>query len=191
VRTKPTARPRRRTGSADTINPDHINMHRLIVAGVIAALGAAVVTSWSGLTYIAGWQLLPPYLLWVTPVMIDVPLIVLTLARGALGKRGLRSPWLIVLIIGLTLYSSLANFSHSATLGGLASLAAIIGAATNALAPWLILMMTEVLWLVTTRQKRPTAKAKRPVAKRSPRAKQPPADLAPALLEVERSLGVA
>lgn len=176
-----TAKPktRRKTGAATTINPDHINMHKLIVAGVVASLAAAVVTSWNGLAFIAEEQGLAPFT-FVTALMIDVPLIVLTLARGALTKRGIQSRWLMVFIIGLTSYSSLANWTHSLATRGIDTPATLQAAVTNALAPWLILLMTEVLWLVTTKQKpspavlraRAEAAAARakPKAKRAPRA---------------------
>jgi hypothetical protein len=181
-------------------------MHRLIVAGVLVALGAAVATSWSGLTFVAQWQLLPVYLLWLTPVMIDVPLIVLTLARGALAKRQVSARWLLVFIVGLTLFSSSANFAHTVDASGFGSLPAYVGSAMNALAPWLILLMTEVLWLVTTRQKisaaamkarlEATAARKRKGSKRAPRstptptppaveqAEQPTLDLGPEYLGI-------
>lgn len=169
--TKTAARPktRHRTGSAATINPDHVRMHRLIVWGVVVALVAAILTSWNGLVAVAVWQRLPEDLLWVTPVMVDVPLIVLTLARGALRKRGIRARGLLVGIIGLTVFSSAANALHTIAIAGFDSIPAVVGTATNALAPWLILAMTDVLWLVVTRPirvARPTgrmkASAKRP-----------------------------
>lgn len=169
--TKP--KTRRRTGAAETINPDHIGMHRLIVVGVITTLLAAVLTSWNGLTFVASWQLLPESLHWLTPVMVDVPLIVLTLARGALRKRGIRARGLLLGIAGLTVFSSTANALHTIAAAGLDSIPAIVGATTNALAPWLILAMTEVLWLVVTRPiraARPRVKAKAAVKRAQQRA---------------------
>jgi len=174
---------RHRTGAAETINPDHIGMHRLIVVGVILTLGAAIATSWNGLVFVGRWQLLPDVLRWLTPVMIDVPLVVLTLARGALKKRGIRAPALLWGILGLTLYSSAANFIHTIHDADLADAGVWLGALTNALAPWLILSLTEVLWLVVTKPIKP--KPVKPVkatrraparAPRAPRAPQPHAD---------------
>ena len=144
-----------RTGAADTINPDHIGMHRVVVFGVMVTLAAAVLTSWTGLLWVAEQQLLPSQLLWVTPVMIDVPLIVLTLARGALKKRGIEKKRLLVGIIALTLFSSVANLLHTIAETGFSTIPAVLGALTNALAPWLIVAMTEVLWLVVTKPIRP------------------------------------
>lgn len=175
---------RRRTGAAATINPDHVLVHRLIVLGVVVALLAAVVTSWTGLTWVGEQQLLPAELRWLTPVMIDVPLVVLTIARGALLKRGIPTRGLIIGIVALTVFSSAANAAHTITVAGFATLPALLGASTNALAPWLILAMTEVLWLVVTRQKGRakgrTLKPKRSTAPRRVRAMRP-VEAAPSL----------
>jgi hypothetical protein len=162
-----------RTGAADTINPDHIGMHRVVVFGVMVTLAAAVLTSWTGLLWVAEQQLLPSQLLWVTPVMIDVPLIVLTLARGALKKRGIEKRRLLVGIIALTLFSSVANLLHTIAETGFSTIPAVLGALTNALAPWLIVAMTEVLWLVVTkpiRPPKPRGRMKRAKGARAPRA---------------------
>lgn len=155
-----------RTGSAETINPDHVVMHRLIVAGVLVTLVAAVLTSWNGLAFVASWQMLPEPFRWLTPVMIDVPLVVLTCARGALRKRGVRARGMLGGIIALTAYSSLANLAHTVDLAGFATVPAVVGGVTNALAPWLILAMTEVLWLVVTRP--PRAVPVKPKPRRKP-----------------------
>lgn len=64
------ARVKHRIGSAAAINPDHIRMHRLIVAGVVVTLGAAIATSWNGLVFVGHWQLLPDGAHWLTPVMV-------------------------------------------------------------------------------------------------------------------------
>jgi hypothetical protein len=166
------AKIKHRTGAAATINPDHVGMHKLIVAGVIVTLFAAVVTSWNGLVWVGAQQLLPLLFRPTTPVMIDVPLIVLTLARGALAKRGIDARGLLVGIFALTAFSSAANLLHTVAIGGLGSIPAALGAATNGLAPWLILAMTEVLWLVVTRQPRPSRpRAAKQPAKRSTRAR--------------------
>lgn len=171
MRTKTSASRRaHRTGQSETINPDNIRMHRAIVAGVIVSLAAAVATSWSGLTFIAGWQLLPLELRWLTPVMIDVPLIVLTLSRGALAKRGVEARWILVFIVGLTAFSSFANIAHTID-GATAELSVYVGAATNGLAPWLILLLTEVLWLVITKQKPSAAFLKAQAEARAARSK--------------------
>lgn len=167
---------RHRTGAAATINPDHIGWHRLILVGVIGTLLAAVLTSWNGLVFVARAQLLGDWLLWLTPIMIDVPLIVLTMARGALRKRGIRARGLLVGIIALTVFSSTANGLHTIAEGGFDTIPAAVGTVTNALAPWLILAMTEVLWLVVTRPIRPrSTRAKRAAAKRAARPRPAPA----------------
>ncbi|MBQ9916900.1 MAG: hypothetical protein IJO71_06835 [Microbacterium sp.] len=62
---------------------------------------------------------------------------------------------------------SAANVAHTLAGADLASVPLWGGAVTNGLAPWLILAMTEVLWLVVTRHPAPP----RPPAK--PRPKRP------------------
>ncbi|NHF62261.1 DUF2637 domain-containing protein [Microcella pacifica] len=185
TRVTKTTRKKHRTGAAETVNPDHIGWHRAIVAGVVLTLLAAVMTSWNGLIYVAEQQLLHERLLWLTPVMIDIPLIVLTLARGALRKRGIRARRLLVGILALTIFSSGANFLHTVAETGFDSIPAALGALTNALAPWLILAMTEVLWLVVTKPIRPP----RPRAKqrRAPRARKrkPRPEPGPTLFDAE------
>jgi hypothetical protein len=149
-----------RTGAGAALNPDHVGMHRGIVAGVVVTLLAAVLTSWHGLALVAEWQGLPEPMRWVTPVMVDVPLVVLTAARGALAKRGIRTRGMLAGIVALTLFSSTANLVHSLDGADLTAVAVWGGAITNALAPWLILSMTEVLWMVVTR---PTERRRREV----------------------------
>lgn len=176
-----------RTGAAATINPDHVGMHRLIVAGVVVTLLAAVVTSWTGLVWVGEQQQLPEPVRWITPVMVDVPLVVLTLARGALAKRGVKATGIVAGIGVLTLFSSSANLLHTVAVAGLDSIPTVLGALTNAIAPWLILAMTEVLWLVVTRQPRPTKPRPTPrtAAKRPARPARTAATPAP-VAEPER-----
>jgi hypothetical protein len=110
---------RHRTGAGARINADHIVLYRLIVLGIVATAFAAILTSWNGLTYVAQWQHLAPQFRWVTPVMIDVAIVVFTL--GALAKRS-RGEGLLLFQVGaygLTGISSAANFLHTVALGGL------------------------------------------------------------------------
>ncbi len=152
-----------RTGAGARINADHIILYRLIIAGIVATALAAIVTSWNGLTYVAGWQHLAPELRWVTPVMIDVAIVVFTL--GALAKRSRGESLLLFQVgaYGLTLISSAANFLHAVALSGLGDFEAYTGAALNALAPLLILLTTEVLGSLITRPKRVMRKKRRSV----------------------------
>lgn len=148
----------RRTGAAAAINPDSRSMHYLILVLVTLTGLAAVAVSWNGLIYVAEQQQLPSSLLWLTPVMVDIPLIALTLSRGALTKRGIPTAGILVGIFALTTYSSLANLAHTlavvpAPKDFASGLNTVLGASANALAPWLILAMTEVAWLVLTQSK--------------------------------------
>lgn len=169
-------RVRHRTGAGSAVNPDHVGWHYAIVFGVLVTLGAAIAVSWAGLTWVGTKQGLGP-LRWLTPVMIDVPLVVLTLARGALRKRGIDKPAIFRGILALTIYSSAVNVLHSLSVADwsrvdvsstdalIASVPALIeivvGAVTNGLAPWLILGLTEVLWVVVTKPIKPRSKPRR------------------------------
>ncbi len=158
----------RRTGAGARINADHINLYWLIVAGIMATATAAIITSWNGLVYVAQWQQLAPEWRWVTPVMIDVAIVVFTL--GALAKRSRGESLLLFQIgaYGLTAISSTANFLHTVAIGGLSSFEDYTGAGLNALAPLLILLTTEVLGSLITRPKRVVKKkARRPVARKA------------------------
>lgn len=150
----------RRTGAGARINADHIGLYWLIVAGILATATAAIITSWNGLIYVAGWQQLPTEFRFVTPVMIDVAIIVFTLGKLAKVSRGEGHVLFTLGAYSLTAVSAAANFLHTIDLGGLASFEAWTGALLNALAPLLILLTTEVLGSLITRPKRIPKKRK-------------------------------
>lgn len=185
-----------RTGAGARINADHIALYRLIVAGILATAAAAIVTSWNGLIYVAAWQQLIPGLRWVTPVMIDVAIVVFTLGDLAKKSRGENAVLFNLGKYTLTAISSSANFLHTVSISGLGDFQAITGACLNAVAPTLILLTTEVLGSLITRPKRiPRKKSGRrvatkartvkvtalPVPQRSPDPFEITADRAPAL----------
>lgn len=148
---KPT---RHRTGAGARINADSIHLYRLIVAGILATATAAIITSWNGLIYVAGWQGLAVEWRWVTPVMIDVAIVVFTLGKLAKVSRGEGRALFTLGAYGLTAISSAANFLHTVALQGWDDFEDATGAALNALAPLLILLTTEVLGALVTRPKR-------------------------------------
>jgi len=144
----------RRTGAGTRINPDHINMQRLVVVGVVIAFLASVMTSWNGLVAVAEWQGLPTAWRWLTPLMIDVPIVVLTLAGLILRKRE-DATWLVdVGAYTLTSVSAIANFMHTESVRGLGTPESWAGAIINALAPFLVLLSTEVLGGLITKPRR-------------------------------------
>lgn len=162
----------RRTGAGARINADHIGLYWLIVGGILATAAAAIVTSWNGLIFVAEWQGLPFQWRWVTPVMIDVAIIVFTLGSLAKKSRGESLVLFVLGAYGLTAISSAANFVHTIALrGGLSNYEDWTGAALNALAPLLILLTTEVLGALVTRPKRQPKRRK--VKRRTPRALAP------------------
>lgn len=142
-----------RTGAAARKTADTLLNYNLVRVGVLVTLAAAIITSWNGLIFVAGWQGLEGDGRIVTPLMIDAPLVTLTVVRNILIARGHGSKAVLWLTFVLTAYSSFANFAHSVEVNGLDNLGDVVGAATNALAPWLILAMSEVLALIMAKPK--------------------------------------
>jgi hypothetical protein len=146
------------TGAQSRINADNIWLYRFIALGVIAGALAAFATSWAGLLYVAEWQALAPEWQWLTPVMIDIPIVVLSLGALAKRSRGENQWWFLAFAIFLTLLSSVANFVHTVAVRGLNDYTDWTGALLNALAPAFVLLTTEVLGSLVTR---PVKKAKK------------------------------
>jgi hypothetical protein len=142
---------RTRTGASARINADNIWLYRFIAVGVIAGALSAFATSWAGLLYVAEWQALSPEWTWLTPVMIDIPIVVLTLGALAKRSRGENPFWFLSFGIFLTFLSSAANFAHTVSVRGLTDYTDWIGALLNALAPAFVLLTTEVLGSLVTR----------------------------------------
>jgi len=155
--TSRTVTAKRRTGASSRINADNIWLYRFIALGVIAGALSAFATSWTGLLYVAGWQALPAGWEWLTPVMIDIPIVVLSLGALAKRSRGENHWWFLAFAIFLTLLSSAANFAHTVSVRGLNDYTDWIGASLNGLAPAFVLLTTEVLGSLVTR---PIAKKK-------------------------------
>lgn len=150
---------RSRTGAQSRINADNIWLYRFIALGVIAGALAAFATSWAGLLYVAQWQALPNEWQWLTPVMIDIPIVVLTLAALAKRSRGENHWWFLAFAVFLTTLSGVANFAHTAAVRGLTDYTGWIGALLNTFAPAFVLLTTEVLGSLVTRPvKKETAK---------------------------------
>ena len=144
--------PRRaRTGASTRINADNIWLYRFIALGVVAGALAAFATSWAGLLYVAEWQALAPEWQWLTPVMIDIPIVVLSLGALAKRSRGENHWWFLAFAIFLTLLSAAANFAHTVSVRGLDDYTDWIGASLNGLAPAFVLLTTEVLGSLVTR----------------------------------------
>jgi hypothetical protein len=167
-------KPHHRTGAGARINADHINLYRLIVAGIFATATAALIRSWQGLLYVAAWQGLPSELRWTTAVMLDVAIIVFKLGDLAKASRGENRLLFQIGAYGLTSISSIANWQHTVSLRGLDGFEDLTGAALNALAPLLILLTTEVLGSLVTRPKRVAKRRPRRVAKRRGSRPVPP-----------------
>lgn len=160
----------RRTGAGARINADHIVVYWAIVVLVIATGLSGIVMSWSGQLYIAPWFRLAPEFAWTVPLALDVPVATLALASLAMKSRGRDgvSRWFVTIAIAFTILSSAANFLYVFDASHLHDYRAWAGTIGKAFAPFITLVMTEVLGALITRPK-PVPKRKR----RAPAAKKP------------------
>lgn len=158
-----------RTGAGAAINPDSIWMFRFVAIGVFIVFAASVTISSFGLYAVGIAQGLPPNVAWVTPVMIDVPILVFTGAALIQKRRGNRFARVFASFgVGfMTLVSAILNYLHSYYAIGIDTIEGATGTAVNTLAPVLIFMSTETLVFLVTKQ----APAPRAQATPAPRKK--------------------
>jgi hypothetical protein len=144
-----------RTGAGARINADNIWVYRTIIILVIATGLSGIIMSWSGQLYIAAWFYLPPVFSWTVPVAFDLPIATLALASLAMKSRGRdgAAKWFTAIAILFTVLSSAANFLYVADHSGLNDYQAWTGAVGKAFAPFITLIMTEVLGALITRPK--------------------------------------
>jgi hypothetical protein len=157
-----------RTGAGARINADHYFVYLAIVVLVIATGLSGVVMSWSGQLYIAPWLRLPAELAWTVPLALDVPVATLALASLAMKSRG-RVPaarWFTAIAIAFTVLSSAANFLYVYDHSHLADYRAWAGAIFKAFAPFITLVMTEVLGALVMRPK-PTPRRRKTTKRNS------------------------
>ncbi len=178
-------RVKHRTGAAARKTADTPFNYFAVRVGVLITLAAALVTSWNGLMFVAGWQGLVGWWQIVTPLMIDAPLVTLTVIRLILIARGQSANAVTVLAYALTAYSSFANFAHSVDANGLDTLGDYVGAATNSIAPWLILAMTEVLGYIMAKPKLSEAQIESARKKRVAAAKKAAKNPSTAIVRVD------
>lgn len=136
---------------------DNRVVYRLVNVGVILTAVAATLVSWQGLVFVGRWAELPERMLWLMPLMIDLPIVVFTLGGLARRSRG-ETYWLFSLAgYGLTLVSATANFLHVVSIRGLSSLEGVAGSFLAALAPILVLLTTEALGALLAKPSKVTA----------------------------------
>jgi len=147
------SKPQRRTGAGARINADNIWVYRVIVVLVVAAGLSGVIMSWSGQLYVAAWFQLPLEFSWTVPVAFDIPIATLALSSLAMKSRGREGTafWFTVLAIVFTVMSSAANFLYVSSHSHLADYQAWTGAVGKAAAPFITLVMSEVLGALVTR----------------------------------------
>lgn len=182
VQEAPTHR-RAKTGAGARFNGDAPWLYHAVNIGVAVVAMAMIAVSWQGLTAVGAWLLLPPLLTFLVPMSIDVALIVLTLARFPRKTRG-ESTWILtVSAVGLACISAAANFFHvwEDTPDAAPALQRYTGASLAALMPFLALLMTEVLGMLSTKPTRleraqarlAAQKAEAALKKPAPRKKRP------------------
>lgn len=155
VQEAPTHR-RAKTGAGARFNGDAPWLYHAVNIGVAVVALAMIAISWQGLSAVGAWLLLPALLSFLVPMSIDVALIVLTLARFPRKARG-ESTWILtVSAVGLACISAAANFFHvwEDTPGAAPALQRYTGASLAALMPFLALLMTEVLGMLSTKPTR-------------------------------------
>lgn len=180
-----------RTGAGATINPDNIKMFYATSVGVGLVFIASVVISFFGLYAVGLAQGLPPHLAWFTPVMIDVAILVFTMAALIQKRRGNRFARFFAStgVALATIMSVALNFSHSYYTIGIHDIKSATGTIVNAIAPVFIWVTTEMLVALVTKQppapRDPSAARKKaPAAKRgASKARAQRAQAAPAAVE--------
>lgn len=182
VQETPTHR-RPKSGAGARFNGDAPWLYHAVNVGVAVVALSMIAISWQGLSAVGAWLLLPPVLSFLVPMSIDVALIVLTLARFPRKTRG-ESTWILtVSAIVLACISAAANFFHvwEDTPGAAPALQRYTGASLAALMPFLALLMTEVLGMLSTKPTRleraqarlAAEKAEAALKKPAPRKKRP------------------
>lgn len=190
---------RNRTGSGNTINPDNVVIHYVVLFLLAAVVAATFIGSADGLLHAAGW-FLPVQLQWTVLVAVDVFLIACLFATLAMRRRRAYSATvvLVVLTVLLVIYSSAMNWTYVEQTIGIDTTIGLWSAMTKAAMPWLLLASLEVaaamLSIRNNREASPLNKAKAEnkklraqlrAATRAPRAPRATAAPQPALFESE------
>lgn len=165
------------TGAGMRQGGDHPVFHVIAVTGtIIVALASFALSVFSQLA-VAVWQQTPSYMHFLTPIMVDAPIVVFS--TGVIIFKAREQPlpeWICrALALAMTTVASANNFLHTVEVGGLADYTAWIGACLNALAPWLVYACVEVLGALLVRPKpknTPLAKARAIAAERLVELKQ-------------------
>lgn len=151
------------TGAGMRLGGDHPAFFYIEVIGTIAVAVAAFTISVTGLLAVARWQHTPDLLHFLTPVMVDLPIAVFTTMTITFKYREQLLPMWFARILSFVFagFSSVANFLHTASVGGLDGYEAIIGATFNGVAPLIVLACTELLGHLITRPKRNTGRLRK------------------------------
>lgn len=166
----PRERRPRRTGAPARLAADDIRFFLVILAGVVAFATASFAASFAGQYAMAANTGLPPFLWWLVPLFIDLPIIVLSLATLIFRARGQRvwHTWTVVVL--LTGLSSAINVAHVYAVAGDPALGVLLGAIVMGGAPWLVLVSFEELGRLGIKppeKKRPAPPARKTTTKKA------------------------
>jgi len=143
-----------RTGQGAAVNPDNINMFYLtaVLTGVVFL--ASVTISFFGLYAVGLQQGLPPYLAWLTPLVLDAAILVFTLVSLIQRRRGNKfARFFAIIAVGVVTTMSMSlNFLHSYYAVGFGTPMEIAATVVNASAPLSIWVTTEMLVGLIMRQ---------------------------------------
>lgn len=127
------------------INPDSIQALWFTVGLVGFLVATSFMVSFAGLTEVAVWVGLPPWMRWTIPAFIDVAILAYALAVLIHRSRG-EATWPSWVSLGLfTVVSVIANAAHALSIGHEVVWQAVIGAGLAALAPVGVFAATEEL----------------------------------------------
>lgn len=171
-----------RTGAGAAVNPDRLGFFYAVAVAVGVVFLASAVISFNGLYAVGLEQGLHPDLAWVTPIMLDVAILVFTMASLIQRRRGNRGQriFAVISVAWVTLTSMGLNFLHSYYAVGIDTPMQIAATFVNTFAPASIFVTTELLvGLVikpppAPREPRARAAAK-PKARKKPSAAKPKA----------------
>lgn len=163
IRRKP---PReRRTGAAARVNPDDIRVFYGVLAGSLLLPLFTFAASFSFQRAFGAYTPLEEWWWWVIPVILELPLVVLTPIILVFRRRheSTVGPWLLML--ALTLAAAAINFAHAVTEQGLATATDWLGA--SFIASWPILTLVTFKFFTRLAVK-PEPKTPEPTPARKP-----------------------
>jgi len=140
----------KRTASGARVNPDRYGFGMVIVALNVAYAMAAFAVSFFGQYEMAKYSPLPPFIWWLLPIAIDLPIVSASFMVAAFRKRkqAVWPSWTVAIIF--TLVSSIISVTHTLSINGVftgtpLTLEVLIVTIVMGLMPWILLVTWENL----------------------------------------------